>query len=65
MKKPRLFTFIIPPVCAYGSEIYNCELTSEAIAEFVEKVIQYMKDTQSLDIQPRDVVILNITTLEH
>ena len=65
MKKPRLFTFIIPPVSAYGSEIYNCELTSEAIAEFVEKVIQYMKDTQSLDIQPRDVVILNITTLEH
>ena len=65
MKKPRLFTFIIPPVSAYGSEIYNCELTSEAIAEFVAKVIQFMKDTQSLDIQPRDVVILNITTLEH
>ena len=65
MKKPRLFTFIIPSVSAYGSEIFNCELTSEAITEFVEKVIQYMKDTQSLDIQPRDVVILNITTLEH
>lgn len=64
MKKPRLFTFIIPPVSAYGSEIYNCELTSEAIVEFVAKVIQFMKDTHSLDIQPRDVVILNITTLE-
>ncbi len=65
MKKPRLFTFVIPPMTSYGSEIFNCELTSEAITEFVERVVQHIKSTQSLDIQPRDVVILNITTLEH
>ena len=65
MKKPRLFTFVIPLISAYGSEIFNCELTSEAITEFVERVIQHIKGTEALDIQARDVVILNITTLEH
>lgn len=65
MKVARLFTYMIPPLMLFGNEIERCELNSDAIGHFVEKVIQYIKDTTGEEISPKDVIILNMITLDY
>jgi len=65
MKNARLFTYMIPPLMLFGNEIERCELNSDTVGHFVEKVIQYIRDTTGEEISPRDVVILNIITLDY
>lgn len=65
MKAARLFIYMIPPLMLFGNEVERCELNSDTIGHFVEKVIQYIKDTTGEEVSTKDVVILNIITLDY